>query len=411
MNGGLPSQPYGSALDLPSVSEMLEQIRGMKLLTRFVARHVRSDLSRIEAQIKSVADVVDRFYGLLGDRHWIFHDHLNVERVKGLLDESADDAERGLVALYKEPETLEQLIRTLTPFAGLRLRMNLIQHARSDFLAGRYYSAVLVLLAVMDGFVNDLDSEQRRGLHAREAEDMTAWDSVVGHHQGLTNAHQTFTRSFKRPSDEPVYELFRHGIVHGVLTNFDNDVVATKAWNRLFAVADWAASRERASVPPEPKPTWRALFRQIRENEEAKQALASWKPRVAKPTDEGFDSEPVLVGAASFLDAWKSSNYGVMARHLSALVQEDTFGQTAGRVREEYETTNLGGYSIERLEFEAPAVCEVHASLLVDGENRPGRLRWIRQLADGSPALPNQPGEWKLVLWSPYELINRAKEL
>jgi hypothetical protein len=39
------------------------------------------------------------------------------------------------------------------------------------------------------------------------------------------------------------------------LVNFDNDIVATKAWNRLFAVADWAASRQKRAIPPDPKPT------------------------------------------------------------------------------------------------------------------------------------------------------------
>jgi hypothetical protein len=42
---------------------------------------------------------------------------------------------------------------------------------------------------------------------------------------------------------------------HPDLVNFDNDIVATKAWNRLFAVADWAASRQKRAIPPDPKPT------------------------------------------------------------------------------------------------------------------------------------------------------------
>ena len=68
-------------LDLPSVAEMLQQIKGAKLLTRVFARHLRSDIAKIEASIRDVAGVVDGFYALLGDRHWIFHDHLSVDRV------------------------------------------------------------------------------------------------------------------------------------------------------------------------------------------------------------------------------------------------------------------------------------------------------------------------------------------
>jgi hypothetical protein len=182
---------------------------------------------------------------------------------------------------------------------------------------------------VMDGFVNDFDA-QRRGLHTRTAEEMSAWDSVVGHHRGLCNAHRTFTRSFKRTSDEPVHELYRNGIMHGVLVNFDNDTVGSKAWNRLFAVADWATSRQRESIPDKPKPTLRVLARQIRENEEAKRALAAWKPSAVQRSDAKFSEEQTYVQTVEFLDAWRSRNFGAMARHLSFLAKEDTHHRPQG---------------------------------------------------------------------------------
>jgi hypothetical protein len=40
----------------------------------------------------------------------------------------------------------------------------------------------------------------------------------VGHHKGLAHAHAAFTKSFKGTQTEPVYELYRNGIVHGNLT-------------------------------------------------------------------------------------------------------------------------------------------------------------------------------------------------
>lgn len=45
-------EPYPSARDLPSVAEMLEQIRGLKALTRFVGRKHRKDILDIERQIE-----------------------------------------------------------------------------------------------------------------------------------------------------------------------------------------------------------------------------------------------------------------------------------------------------------------------------------------------------------------------
>jgi hypothetical protein len=400
-------EPYASALDLPSVAEMLEQIKGMKVLTRFFSRHLRSDVGRIEATARDVAAVVDTFYALLGDRSWIFHDHLNLEEVRPILNLDADEAERALINVYKEPETLERLIRMLTRFPEMRIRMSLIEGARQDFLEGRYYSTVLALLAVMDGFVNEFDAE-RRGLHTRTAEEMTAWDSVVGHHRGLSSAHRTFTKRFSRTSSEPIYELYRNGIVHGKLVNYDNDIVASKAWNRLFAVADWATGRQRQAVPKEPKPTLRALARQIRQNEEDKRILAAWQPRTLARGDVGFLDEPMYAQCVEYMEAWKAGNFGSMAHHLSSLVTKDTHKKTAGMVRDEYGNVRLDDFSIERLDLQAAAVCEVDARLVVNGEGKSARLRWIREGEDGTAALPNHTGSWKLVLWGPAAMFNRA---
>lgn len=48
-------------------------------------------------------------------------------------------------------------------------RIGLLQKALADYEAGRYYSTVLVLLSVTDGFVNDLDTAARQGLYTRAA--------------------------------------------------------------------------------------------------------------------------------------------------------------------------------------------------------------------------------------------------
>jgi hypothetical protein len=73
---------YPSARDLPTVVELLRQIRGMKRLTRFVARRQRAKLLELEAQVGALTATVDNFYSVLGARQWIFHEDLNVERVK-----------------------------------------------------------------------------------------------------------------------------------------------------------------------------------------------------------------------------------------------------------------------------------------------------------------------------------------
>lgn len=69
-----------------------------------------------------------------------------------------DEAERALIEMYRDPETLRFLVRRLNGFPQLRARRGLIERAESDYLAGRHYSTVLALIVVMDGFVNDIET-------------------------------------------------------------------------------------------------------------------------------------------------------------------------------------------------------------------------------------------------------------
>jgi len=394
------SQPYGSALDLPSMAELLRNIEGMKGLTRFVARDQRATVIDLERQIRRLGEVVDRFYGLLGDRNWIFHDDLEVTFVEGLVDMPVDAAERALIEHYEDAEALRFKVRRLGRFPELQARMHLLERAEADFLAGRYYAAVQVLLSVMDGFVNDLDPGERRGLHAREADELHAWDSVVGHHLGLAQAHESFSRTFRKRSDEPVRELYRNGIVHGMLTNYDNDVVAAKAWNRLFAVADWASSRQKRDRPPKERASWREVLRTIARNEETRRALDAWRPSSLAVEGPGFDDDEVVAATTQYLDAWRRRNYGLMAGMLSPLVADTSAGGTAGQVREAFGDRALADYRLDHVDHPAAAVGLVDAVLQVDGTETACRLRWIRTGAYGLGAAPNEEATWRLITWT-----------
>jgi hypothetical protein len=193
-------------MDLPSFFEFQTQLRGLKLMTLVVCRKQRQQVLQLEAQLHRIGQLVDRFYDLLGDRHWIFHEDLNTERIVSIVgpDATPESAEQGLMTMYQEPDALRDLARRLAGISALRTRLHLIDRALDDYEAGRFYATVLVLLTVMDGFVNDLDS-QRRGLHTRGVDEMAAWDSVVGHHLGLSHAHRAYikstgTASFTAPS-------------------------------------------------------------------------------------------------------------------------------------------------------------------------------------------------------------------
>ncbi|HZO69948.1 MAG TPA: hypothetical protein VFB74_33545 [Kribbellaceae bacterium] len=401
--------PYGSAGDLPSVVEMRRQLQAAKLITRVIARDQRQKLLDVERQLQEITELVDNFYALLGPRNWVFHERLSVASMKALVDLPVDEAERSLIASYKLPETLQFLVMSLHRFPELRVRMHLIERAKVDFLEGRYYSAVQLLLSVMDGFVNDFEPERRRGLHARDAAELAAWDSVVGHHMGLAHAHKTFTKTFKKIVTDEALELYRHGIEHGMVVNYDNDVVASKAWNRLFAVADWAASRHKRDVPPEQPPTWGDTLQLIAENARAKKALEAWKPTSLTPEDPEFAADPVVAFTNDYLKWWQLKNYGRMASLICPLVGESTTNKTAGMVNAEFKDSELSSFTVDGVNHEAAAVAKLDVRLTVNGEVKEACLRWIRTDNEGRAVTPNQTGSWGLMSWGLWAMLNERR--
>lgn len=400
--------PYGSAKDLPSFRTLAEQIQGAKALTLFIGRDQRDELKRIKHQLQELTETVDRFYALLGERNWVFHDDLSPDAVRALTGPEAtpESAEQGLIAIYQAPETLSFMVRHLVGLEGLRVRMPLIERAVADYQASRYYATTLVLLTVMDGFVNELDNP-RKGLHARGPEDLVAWDSVVGHHLGLSHAHRSFIRSNGKTQTEEVFELHRNGILHGTIIHYDNVVVATKAWNRLFAVADWARSRERAVQPPTPKPSLTNSLRQLVQLNRDQAYLKTWNPSSIDVADERSAREPVFARATAFLDAWLARNYGTMSEFLPPSLFRQSSAARPLRARQLFESSPLTAYAIERLHFVAAPVCEL--DLVLDpGPNRQlARMRWIREKSDGKPAMREEQGTWFLYTWGAQAMIGR----
>lgn len=118
--------------------ELEQQIRGMELLTRFVARGVRPSLLEVEARLTQLAKTVDDFYALLGERNWVFHDSINVEAVAKIIRDATDavEAEARFVLIYQDADTLRFMSNMLSRHEPLRRRRHLLDRAREDFVAG-----------------------------------------------------------------------------------------------------------------------------------------------------------------------------------------------------------------------------------------------------------------------------------
>ncbi|MCX5079165.1 hypothetical protein OHA84_38130 (plasmid) [Streptomyces sp. NBC_00513] len=406
---------YASARDLPSFLESERQLKALRLF----AWPMRARIKSIERDMHELAGTVDAFYELLSDKHWIFHDHLSLTAVRALLAEAPEDpdqAEKMLIDHYNDREHLRLMLGPLRDLSAMRRRLPLVEKAQEDYFAGRFYSCVQVLLSVMDGFVNEFETV-RRGLHARTPEELHAWDSVVGHHRGLQHAHRTFTKGRTNTKEEPVYELYRNGIVHGSILNYDNIIVATKAWNRLFAVADWARATQKEQQEVAEPPTWSELGKQLKDTfgqlidqAQINRLNEQWSPQELLSDSEAFTAHPAYDLSERLLTYWVRSNYGSLSDLISRDLHTKHGKAARSEVRRVYQDLPLASFEIVAVGHDMPAACTVTVRLThPDGRTSTAGLRWIREDDRALPRPDPWPGQWRLSNWEPWHLIARGE--
>lgn len=394
-SGSSKSTPYGSAKDLPSYQEMFKLIQGGKLITRIIARDQRDKLLEVEREMERLANVVDSFYARLGARNWIFHDRLSVDKIETILAETfdAESSEQRLIEIYRDPEATKWWLIGLRGQDGLRERLHQIERARQHYDANQFDSCVLHLIAVMDGFVNDFEPGLRKGLTSRDPDDMTAWDSVVGHHMGLTNAMKTFSKTIKKRVGEEVFEVYRHGIMHGSVVNFDNLVVATKAWNMLFAVADWAAATRKAAEPPKPEPSWSDTWSTLKRLADYKKYEKEFISRTVTPSDPGFETDELVLRAKEFLDAWQHRRWGLVAAFMPPVLQDlQSEGEAARHAKEMFEQHDLTRWDVTSVTYDQASTADIRANATVNDENADVQFRMILWTMDGKVGIPSEEG-------------------
>jgi hypothetical protein len=395
--------PYGSAKDLPVIKELEQQLAALKVIGWMLPAKQRAQLRATEAELRRIPRMVDDFYRLLGPRNWVYTDDLATTKIEEVVAATdPEEAERRLIAYYQEDGRLDFVVKQLFRFEQLRPRLPLVRHALDDYREGRYYAVALALIPVMDGFVNDVETTNRRGLHARDADDMVAWNSVTAHHLGLAHAHQTFQRSFRKTETDEVTELYRHGILHGMVVNFDNVVVATKAWNRLFAVTDWAAARAKQREPVQPTPSLRESVGRWREVRARSARIDAWHPHTYTPGDD--EPSEVAQTCTEFLQQWQRHQWGPASAHLHG-EQHTPVGRRALVAKDAYGALELTRWELRAVRHTAASVAVVDVRLHVDGQVHDTALRWIRIDENGSPATESEAGTWFLTLYGPANFL------
>lgn len=371
---------------------------------------VLSQVDSLAASTREFSSIPDRFNALFTPRGWIAYEMMKQDVAKAavLLGEAGnlDEAEQLLVEHY-DKDTVEWGIKFMNAVAVFRPRIPLALKALDDYVAGRYHACVPVVLALLDGTVNDLGP---RGFFS-EGVDLRAWDSIAAHDSGLAALSKLLSKSRTKLTTADITIPYRHGIQHGMDLGYDNKMVAAKAWAALFAIREWAIKVERGQVdepPPKPKKTWRELRTQLRDLAEDKERISAWTPReiqlgnetpVSGKPDEYHDGTPEHL-LAMFFAYWGSRNYGGMAQCL-AQDERNQINKTAGRLRARYDSKGLQAFEIIELKDEASAVTTAKVKVEYNEEGQQVQrlleVRLINEGADGNVAARGKPGSsWAL---------------
>jgi len=201
--------------------------------------------------------VGDAFADMFGSVGWVRVNTLDPSVAARAVDvgrtEGLDAAETKLVDHYSSAWVADRL-GWLRYLEGFRERYPLALLALEDYKAGKFYASALVTLALMDGWVNDLNvvDGQRRSLFSDET---ARPDAALP--PALCRLQQVFGRRRMATRTDKITIPYRHGILHGMDLGYNNRIVAAKCWAALFAVRDWAVAltpwepADRPAGPPD----------------------------------------------------------------------------------------------------------------------------------------------------------------
>ncbi|MCK5119570.1 MAG: hypothetical protein KAQ78_08305 [Candidatus Latescibacteria bacterium] len=176
--------------ELPSLKHLKEQMTGFGVILRInkVLRHIglgskkiaefQDKCDEMSQQFTEYTEYPRKFNEHFSKDGWLAHDSMNFDVLKRAVDEyeskGKDEATKILLDYYG-PDQVEQRLLSFSVVEELRIRRKFIDYALVEHKAGRYYSAIPLLLMVIDGATNDATG---KGFHASGVS-LDVWDSLT----------------------------------------------------------------------------------------------------------------------------------------------------------------------------------------------------------------------------------------
>jgi len=230
----LSDQIDSSIQEIPSIRKNLKQYEDFKAIMKVpkICSYLKQhdiDVNLIEDQyrsIKELANAIDRFDDLFSGIGWIAYWNMDTNVIKEAVakGDSGDvgGAQADLVSHYN-PERVIFELKRMGQIKAFQARMPLARKALVDYKEERYHACVPVVLALLDGMVNEAYQKalkRRCGFFAENA-DLIAWDSIAAHSKGLNQLAKTFRSGRYTTTTDNIDVPYRNGILHGMDLGYD----------------------------------------------------------------------------------------------------------------------------------------------------------------------------------------------
>lgn len=387
--------------DIPQIREAVEQARYISRfedalpylkpflsllgadVDRIESKFEETDIDKLEQKAEELGTIPDKFNDVFAERGWIIHADMDLEIAKKAVEkaefESIEAGEEVLISHY-DSETIRFNLKRMGAVEAFQPRMTLAYKALDDFEEGRYHACVPVVLALMDGLVQEVYVEAHgygRNWSTKEAQ-LEAWDSLAGHSKGLNQLQELHLESrFQTVTDE-IDVPYRNGIIHGMDLGYHNEQVAVKTWAALFALREWALKAEQGELEAsdEPKPTLWESIQDLAETkqrvDEMEQNLDEWEPRDVvisedippEGSPEDYPEGSPERALVNFLTYWQEDNYGYMAKSLIRPKSGET--EDPGEIHREFEDWDLESFRLVDVEDVGAARTDITLDIELD---------------------------------------------
>lgn len=379
--------------DNPTYSKLQTDVTGFSILGRILKivsffgpknselKDALSKLPELKKKTEHFLQLPDKFNAHFSESGWIAHESMNtplMEKTINLADENNFKQAENELAFYFTSPQIDWLLNRFNTSPELALRYGLIKHAYQDTLEKRYYSAVPLLLIIIDGIVNDISKS--KGFFS-DSTDLTAWDSIAAHSSGLSSIRDVFNTTRKKTNIDEIFLPYRNGILHGRDLKYDNKYVVGKCWCTLFAIFDWkqALEKQKDNPPiPEKIPTSRESLSGLKKiledyqlhkvsHNQLMKDIEEWKPRQIEQFEietGNFKKYSPEIEVENLLKNWKNKNYGKIAEQQYYFGKIDVnFGKEAGKIRNELADKELKEFKIISIKDEVPAISVINVNI------------------------------------------------